>query len=160
MYIPMKSGHQKQTIHNFILGELRRYIRCSTQEFNFLKMKNKFFKRLRLRGYKKLFLKRLFRKVKHSLRILLLKFPPTNVTEKKFYSERKENEILENAEQTFQETFSDDFLNLMENVLNSDSGTNSIVSHQNINYIVNVMVIDSRHNLNSETQSKSIYCHP
>ena len=99
-------------------------------------MKNKFFKRLRLRGYKKLFLKRLFRKVKHSSRISLLKFPPKYVTEEKFYSERKENKILENAEQTFQETFSDDFLNLMENVLNSDSGTNSIVSHQNINNVV------------------------
>ena len=53
MYIPMKSGHQKHTICNFILGELRRYVRCSTQEFSFLKPKNKFFKILRLRGYKK-----------------------------------------------------------------------------------------------------------
>ena len=49
----MKSGHQKHTIRNFILGELRRYVRCSIQEFNFSKMKNKFFKRLCLRGYKK-----------------------------------------------------------------------------------------------------------
>ena len=36
--------------------------------------------------------------------------------------------MIENAEQVFQETFSEYFLNLMENVLNSDSGTNSIVS--------------------------------
>ena len=54
MYIP-KSRHQKHTIRNFILGELRRYERCSTQEFSFLKTKNKIFKRLCLRGYKKLF---------------------------------------------------------------------------------------------------------
>ena len=94
-------------------------------------MKNKIFKRLHLRRYKKLFLKRLFRKVKYSSRNSFLKFPPKYFTEEKFYSERKETEILENAEQTFQETFSDDFLNLMENVLNSDNGTNSIVSPQN-----------------------------
>ena len=55
MYIPMKSGHQKHTIRNFILGELRRYVRCSTQEFSFLKTKNKFFKRLRSRGHKNSF---------------------------------------------------------------------------------------------------------
>ena len=59
MYIPMKSGHQKYTICNFILGELRRYVRCSTQEFSFLKTKNKFFKRLRLRDTKTLFEKTL-----------------------------------------------------------------------------------------------------
>ena len=71
--------------------------------------KNNFFKRLRLRGYKKIFLKRLFRKVKYSSRISFLKFPPKYFTEEKFYSERKDTEILENAEQTFHETFSDDF---------------------------------------------------
>ena len=111
-----------------MLGELRRYVRISTQEISFLKTKNKFFKRLRLRGYKKLFLKRLFRKVKYSSRNAFLKFPPKFITEEKFHSERRENTIIENAEQAFQETFSEDFLNLMENVLNSDSGTNSIVS--------------------------------
>ena len=42
MYIPMKSGHQKHSIRIFILGELRRYVRCSTQEFSFLKTKNHF----------------------------------------------------------------------------------------------------------------------
>ena len=111
-----------------MLGELRRYVRISTQEISFLKTKTKFFKRLRLRGYKKLFLKRLFRKVKYSSRNVFLKFPPKFSTEEKFHSERRENTIIENAEQIFQEKFSEDFLNLMENVLNSDSGTNSIVS--------------------------------
>ena len=62
VYIPSKSGHLKHTIHNFILDKLRRYVRCSTQEFNFLKTKNNFFRRLRLRGYRKLFLKRLLEK--------------------------------------------------------------------------------------------------
>ena len=62
-------------------------------------MKHKFFKILRLRGYKKLFLKRLLRKVKHSSRISFLKFPPKYVTAEKFCSKRKETEIIENAEQ-------------------------------------------------------------
>ena len=66
MYIPSKSGHQKHTIRNFILGELRRYVRICTHEISFVQITNKFFRRLRLRGYEKLFLKRLFRKVKHS----------------------------------------------------------------------------------------------
>ena len=126
MYIPSKSGHLKHTIRNFILGELRRYVRCCTQEFNFLKTKNKFFKRLRLRGYKKLFLLRLFRKVKHSSRNTLLKISPQRCIEGKFYSELKENNIIEDAEQIFHETFSNEFLNLMENVLNSNGDTNSI----------------------------------
>ena len=47
MYIPSKSGHQKHTIRNFILGELRRYVRICTQELSFVRVKNKFFRRLR-----------------------------------------------------------------------------------------------------------------
>ena len=35
MHIPSKSGHQKHTIRNFILGELRRYVRIYTQENSF-----------------------------------------------------------------------------------------------------------------------------
>ena len=73
--------------------------------------------------------------MKHSSRISILKFPPKYFTEEKFYSKRKENKIRENAEQTFQETFSDVFLNLMGKVLNSDSGTNIIVSPQNNNVL-------------------------
>ena len=42
MYILSKSGHLKHTIRNFILGELLRYVRCSTQEFNFLEQKTIF----------------------------------------------------------------------------------------------------------------------
>ena len=76
MYIPSKSGHQKHTIWNFVIGELRRYVRICTQEISFVRVKNKFFKRLRLRGYKKFFLKRLFGKVKYSSRISLLKLHP------------------------------------------------------------------------------------
>ena len=63
--------------------------------------------------------------MKHSSRNSLLKFQPHQSIGEKFYSKRKENEILENAEQIFQETFSNEFFNLMENVLNSDSGIHS-----------------------------------
>ena len=76
MYILSKSGHQKHTIRNFILGELRRYVRICTQELRFVRVKNKFFRRLCLRGYKKLFLKRLFGKVNYSSRNSLLKLHP------------------------------------------------------------------------------------
>ena len=55
MYIPASSGHQQHTINNFILGELRRYVRFNTIKKNFLKIKRKFFIRLRNRGYKKVF---------------------------------------------------------------------------------------------------------
>ena len=51
MYIPAKSGHEAQTINNFILGELRRYVRFNTIKRNFTKIKCKFFVRLCNRGY-------------------------------------------------------------------------------------------------------------
>ena len=141
MYIPSKSGHQKHIIRNFILGELRRYVRICTQELSFVRVKNKFFRRLRLRGYKKLFLKRLFGKVKHSSRNSLLKLYPHQSNGGKFYSERKENEILERAEKTFHETFSNDFLNLMEDVLNSNSGMSNECDAIGINSCQNNCVV-------------------
>jgi len=144
MYIPNKSGHQKHTIRNFVLGELRRYVRICTQEISFVRVKNKFFKRLRLRGYKKLFLKRLFGKVKYSSRISLLKLRPQQSEGGEFYSERKENEILESAEQTFHETFSNDFFNLLENVLNSNSGMSNECDTIGINSCQNKCVVTAK----------------
>ena len=35
MYIPAKSSHAKYTITNFILGELKRYVRYNTVKSNF-----------------------------------------------------------------------------------------------------------------------------
>ena len=60
--------------------------------------------------------------MKYSSRISLLKLHPQQSEGGEFYSERKENEILEDAEQIFHETFSNDFFNQMEDVLNSNSG--------------------------------------
>ena len=104
-------------------------------------MKNIFFSILCLRGYKKLFLKRLFGKVKHSSRNSLLKLHPHQNNGGMFYSERKENEILERAEQTFHETFSNDFFNLMEDVLNSNSGMSNECDAIGINSCQNNFVV-------------------
>ena len=67
-----------------------------------------------IKGYKKFFLKGLFRKVKHSSRNNLLKISPQHSIEGKFYSQMKENNITEDVEQIFHETFSNEFFNLME----------------------------------------------
>ena len=69
--------------------------------------------------------------MKHSSRNILLKISPQHSIEGKFYSQTKENNIIENAEQIFHETFSNDFFNLMENVLNSKVDTYSIGNHNN-----------------------------
>ena len=42
MYIPYKSAHPRHTIKNYVIGELKRYVRTNTRELNFLKIKNKF----------------------------------------------------------------------------------------------------------------------
>jgi len=53
MYIPAKSGHVSHTIKNYVLGELKRYIRYNSLKLTFLKIRTKFFSRLRNRGFKK-----------------------------------------------------------------------------------------------------------
>jgi hypothetical protein len=42
MYIPFKSAHPRHTIKNYLLGELKRYVRINTEELNFLKIKTSF----------------------------------------------------------------------------------------------------------------------
>ena len=78
MYIPATSGHQNHTINNFIIGELRRYVRFNTIKKNFLKIKQKIFTRLRNRGYTKIFLARLFSKIKFASRNKLLAISADN----------------------------------------------------------------------------------
>ena len=34
MYIPYKSAHPRQTIKNYVIGELKRYVRINTEELN------------------------------------------------------------------------------------------------------------------------------
>ena len=54
-YFLNKSGQENNTICNFILGEILRYVRISTQEIRFLKKKNFFFSKVNVRGYRKSF---------------------------------------------------------------------------------------------------------
>jgi hypothetical protein len=78
-YIPLKSLHPEHTIINFILGELKRYVKCNSEELAFVKNKKNFFLRLRARGYDKLFLKKQFDKVSYKSRSDLLKLPISNL---------------------------------------------------------------------------------
>ena len=53
VYIPYKSGHVSHTIKNYVLGEIKRYIRYNSIKLTFLKIRAHFFSRLRNRGFKK-----------------------------------------------------------------------------------------------------------
>ena len=71
-YIPQKSNHRRHTIKNYVLNELKRYIKYNSEKLNFLKLRNKFFDRLRNRGFRKYTLSKLFSAVKYSSRNKLL----------------------------------------------------------------------------------------
>ena len=71
-YIPQKSNHKKHTIKNYVLNELKRYIKFNSNKLAYLRLRNKFFDRLRNRGFKKLNLSKLFKKVSYSQRKKLL----------------------------------------------------------------------------------------
>ena len=72
MYIPFRSFHQRHTIKNYVWGELKRYVRYNTEEKTFVKLRTRFFLRLRNRGFKKYLLKKLFQHVTYSQRNELL----------------------------------------------------------------------------------------
>ena len=105
MYIPAKSGHAKHTIKNFVLGELKRYVRFNSIKSNFLKIRNNFFVRLRDRGYKKSILKKFFGVIKFESRKKLLAISTKNQD----FCEIRETEvncsIIEDAERIFSDSF-------------------------------------------------------
>ena len=72
MYIPYKSGHVSHTIKNYVLGEIKRYIRFNSLKLTFLKIRTKLFSRLRNRGFKKVWLRKTFRLVQYEDRSKLL----------------------------------------------------------------------------------------
>jgi len=72
MYIPYKSAHPRHTIKNYVLGELKRYVRINTEELNYQKIKNNFFLRMRNRGFHKNVLAKWFSQVKYSNRAKFL----------------------------------------------------------------------------------------
>ena len=79
MYIPFKSAHPRHTIKNYILGELKRYVRINTDELNFLKIRNSFFLRMRNRGFNKHKLSLWFSEIKYSSRAKYLGANPGNI---------------------------------------------------------------------------------
>ena len=89
IYIPYKSAHPRHTIKNYVIGELKRYVRINTEELNFLKIKNKFFLRMRNRGFKKNKLSHWFSEVKFSLRA---KFLGDNLENKCYFQGTRETE--------------------------------------------------------------------
>ena len=72
MYIPQKSGHVSHTIKNYVLGELKRYIRYNSLKLSFLKIRTRFFSRLRNRGFKKIWLRKHFATLKYEDREKLM----------------------------------------------------------------------------------------
>ena len=72
MYIPYTSGHVFHTIKNYVLGEIKRYIRYNSLKLSFLKISTQFFLRLRNRGFKKVWLRRLFAILKYEVRQKLM----------------------------------------------------------------------------------------
>ena len=72
MYIPQKSGHISHTIKNYVLGELKRYIRYNSLKITFLKIRTEFFSRLRNRGFKKIWLRKHFATLKYENREKLM----------------------------------------------------------------------------------------
>ena len=127
MYIPATSGHQKHTINNFIIGELRRYVRFNTIKKNFLKIKRKIFTRLRNRGYTKIFLARLFSKIKFVSRNKLLAISADNENYRETGKDRSDTEIINDAERMFQLTFSEEEIP-KENFQNNNIRTCSVFS--------------------------------
>ena len=63
-----KSNHRRHTIKNYVLNELKRYIKYNSEKLVFLKLRNKFFDRLRNRGFRKYLLAKLFSSVSYASR--------------------------------------------------------------------------------------------
>jgi hypothetical protein len=69
LYIPNNSYHSHFQKRGFIIGELIRYVRNSSNALLFQITKNLFFERLRARGYKVSFLLKIFNSVNYSIQL-------------------------------------------------------------------------------------------
>jgi len=126
MYIPAKSGHAKHTIKNFISSELKRYVRFNTVKLGFLRIRNKFYARLRNRGYSKVQLKRLFKHVKYGQRMNLLSM---SCEKEKFHDIREtevESELIIESERLFMDVFAEVLNSQSENLPRCDVHNMSI----------------------------------
>ena len=78
LYIPFESFHPSSNKKAFIKGELMRYVRNSSSFNSFYETREKFWKRLRVRGYPFRFLLPLFREIRYSDRKKWLYKKPNN----------------------------------------------------------------------------------
>ena len=140
MYIPASSGHQQHTINNFILGQLCRY--------KFLKIKQKFFIRLRNRDYTKLFLSRHFGKIKFGSRNKHLAISADNENYRETSNNRSDTELINDAERMFQNVFSEVNLPMENNPQNIRTyNINSPSSVLPIPKVCCVFIINNRKNI-------------
>ena len=82
---------------------------------NFLKIRNKFFARLRNRGYEKIPLKRLFRRVKFGQRMELLAISSEKLDFREIRDSEVECNLINDSERIFQDIFSDEIYISEEN---------------------------------------------
>ena len=106
MYVPAKSGHTKHTIKNFILNELKMYVRYNTVEHIFFKIWNTYIASLRNCGYKKVPLKKLLRCVQFADRMNLLTLSQDKLDFRKISNTEVECVLIVDGEHIFKGTFS------------------------------------------------------
>ena len=82
-------------------------MRCNSIKSNNLKIRNKFFCRLRKRGYKKVLLRRLFRSVKFESRNNLLAISTENIDFCQIRDAEVDIGFVKGAEHIFTDTFSE-----------------------------------------------------
>jgi len=105
LYIPYKSGHVSHTIKNYVLGEIKRYIRYNSLKITFLKTRTKFFSRLRNRGFKKVWLRRIFSLVQYEDRSKLMHSSHSTIPEFQVVPETEaESLVVRDSERILKES--------------------------------------------------------
>lgn len=82
-YIPWFSFHPPSMKRSFIVGELTRYIRNSSSQDAFIRVRDLFFDRLRARGYPRTFLLETFSPIRFKMRTSLLAGTPAEHSERR-----------------------------------------------------------------------------
>ena len=115
----------KNTIKNIIHSELKRYVTYKTVKSHFFKIQNRFFARLRNRGYKKVQLKRIFRRVKFRDRVNLLTISLETFDFREIRDTEVESGLISESEHIFMDVFAEVF---NSQSVNNPRSTNHIVS--------------------------------
>ena len=105
MYIPYKSGHVSHTSNNYVLGEIKRYIKYNSLKLTFLKIRTQFFSRLRNRGFKKVWLRKTFSTFQYEDRPKLMKKSHCPIPEFQLVPETEvENLMVRDSERILKES--------------------------------------------------------